>query len=316
MYDDCQRKWAYKYYEDNFERPLYWQVKAANKLQPATAFAGTVFHDVIEQALKTFVATGALPSSDDMVKAAKSLARDTIEFSWDWSYAVQSNNKWPRRQGLRPIDVIYYDGTFPREFKVSIAEKFGMWTSAFKEFVKGEELLSVPPGQWRFPNIGSEAYPWFWHGEVPVYASYDFALSDPEQTRIYDWKTGDRTKGEDYSKTQILHYAGFAKNHWEIPLASIECYVVWLDDGSVSYFTPKAPELKLAEDGWTNQHARLKQKVEELRADPTRILELFPLTDNVEKCQYCQYRFCEGRGRLPQIKEPPLPWDVADDNAS
>lgn len=309
-FDDCQRRWAYHYcwYDfDYFEfpDPLKRECQFHSKLMGQEAFAGQVVHDVIDELLRSRI-EGRLPFYDqgseaisDVIDAAvnraKEIAREYVQTSRDFIKAYQSGEK-PPRMHRQPLYRIFFDlgwdGSAKAEFRKSVE-------SALMHFLDSDlyaSLQSEDPVYYEMPPQGGA--PWFLDRNVPVYANYDFALRKPEQTTLFDWKTGKVNQWAERDVTDQLHtYAAYAMEKWRTPPEEIKLVAVWLSLGKdkTHEIGVDMNRLERLRQEWRERHRLLSRRREEAKGDVEKLFEIFPMT-GIEKnrCRTCNYRFCEG----------------------
>lgn len=306
-YDDCQRRWAYHYcwYEFDyweFPDPLKRECQFHAKLMGNEAFAGQVVHDVIDETLRARV-EGRLPF--DPYERAKDIAREYIADSNAFLAAYQNGEKPPKihRQPLmRHFFQEGFDGSAKADFRKGVE-------TALMHFFDSElysELSSVDPVYYEFPIRGGA--PWFFSGQVPVYANFDFALRMPEKTVLYDWKTGKMNpRAEQDLRVQLHTYAAYAMSEWKTTPEELRLVGVWLTPGKdmATELTVDLRLLQVIQKEWRERHALLVRRREEARGSMEKLLQLFP-TNGAEKkkCRSCAFRFCEGYSQYLESVRP------------
>ena len=301
----CQRRWALTYLTEFLPRKEMWNAKREKTLMSVNALAGSIFHDTVDYALRTYAATGVQP--DNLMRKAKEIARGYEDYSLIWSEAVHNGSSWTPRSAYRPVDIVYYSRELPIAIKRDIVSGLEKWIPYFEDFARGEEFMD---GRYeiRTPQKNA-AVPWFWSGDVPVYANYDVAFVEDGQVHIIDWKTGSRDHGENTAAEQLLCYAAFAASHWNHAYETITCSSVWVNDGNTSTKEVSVDRLTRLEQRWSAQHALQMERTAVVKQDPSQLAAFFPLCDDISICRSCVFRTCVGRDRLPSA-------DVASDESA
>lgn len=280
---------------DYFEFPedLKRNCQFHSKLMGNEAFASQVVHDVIDEAFRARK-EGHLTFADPIGRA-REIARQYIEESEAFLRAFEAGEKPPKmhRQPLfRHFFREGFDGTAKAEFRKTVE-------TALLNFFESrlyEEITSLDAAYWELPPKGSA--PWFEDHGIPVYANFDFAIRKPDETILYDWKTG-RLSGpaERDVKEQLHTYAAYAMSEWGTPAKEIRLRAVWLTVGKDQFLESKVEESLLVQmrRSWHERYEELKRRREAARGNVDRLFELFPTTGIKKKrCRNCGFRFCEG----------------------
>jgi len=297
-FDTCERRWAYRYlwYDfDYFEFPedLKRQCQFHSKLMGNEAFAGQVVHDVIDEIFRSKKEGGLI--FEDPIERAKEIALEYVSESRTFVAAYQSGSPAPklRRQALQRLFFNEgFDGAAKAEFRKTVE-------TALVNFLDSElkrEIDSIDPAFWELPDRGGA--PWFVDHGIPVYANYDFAIRQPEQTILYDWKTGKLSGPAERDVREQLHtYAAYAMDTWGVPASQIKLRAVWLTVGKDQVYESKVDEGLLVQmrREWRQRYDELARRREAARGSMERLFEVFPTTGiKKKKCRYCPFRFCEG----------------------
>jgi len=297
-FEECERRWAYRYCWYDFEYftfpdPLKRECQFHSKLMGNEAFAGQVVHDVIDEVLRGRV-DGQLEIVEPFDRY-KEITREYIRESRSFIEAYQSGERAPKLH-RQPLQRIFFDqgwdGSAKAEFRKAVE-------SALLNFLDSElyaTLLAEDPAYFEFPPQGGA--PWFFDGRVPVYANFDFALRKPEQTTLFDWKTGKVNHWSEQDVTDQLHtYAAYAMETWKLPPEELKLVAVWLGAGKDQKHEigVDLKRLDRLRQEWRDRHRTLTTRREEARGDMDRLFKLFPMTGiEKKKCRNCAFRFCEG----------------------
>jgi hypothetical protein len=175
-------------------------------------------------------------------------------------------------------------------------------TSGVQDFV-----CNHPSSDWLIPDRQDEetAIPWFWSGNLPVYANYDFLIRSKELTLIFDWKTGKRTPQSEAKVREQLHmYADYAITEWGVPSEQILLFPIWLAYPVTLEPIPfSLPLLEDLRERWQIRHTLLTKLVQECKAEPEMVGDNFPMTEYPSRCERCSFRSCDGYLKLKGLGE-------------
>lgn len=309
-FNDCERRWAlhHCWYDfDYFEFPddLKRECQFHARLMSNEAFAGQVVHDVIDEALRGRV-EGRFPL--EPYERAKEIAAQYIAESRQFVAAYQSGAKAPKLQ-RQPLFRLFFnegfDGHAKAEFRKTV--EFSLLNFFDSELFKSIE--AIDPAYYEFPPHGGS--PWFLDGAVPIYANFDFALRMPEETVLFDWKTGKVSRWSEQDVRSQLHtYAAYALTKWKTPPDQLRLRAVWLGAGlDQVYEVPFSLEyLNHMRGEWRERYKLLRDRRERAKGDLEKLFELFPATGVKKKtCRSCSFRFCEGyQEYLAKVAETPM----------
>lgn len=297
-FDACQRRWAYHYcwydfdYFD-FPEPLKRDCQFLSKLMGQEAFAGQVVHDVIDELLRSRI-EGRLEISDPMDRY-REITRQYLDESRLFIDAYRNGERAPklnRQPLLRMFYEMGWDGSAKAEFRKSVE-------SALMHFLDSDlyaSLLAEEAVYYEMPPKGGA--PWFLSGRIPVYANFDFALRKPEQTTLFDWKTGKVTRWAEEDVNDQLHtYAAYAMEKWRVPPEEIKLVAVWLSLGKDKKHEIGVDlnRLEKLRNEWRERYILLSKRREDAKGNVDKLFDLFPMT-GIEKnrCRTCNFRFCDG----------------------
>jgi hypothetical protein len=298
-YDECPRRWMNQHASDLISDASKWSIRAEAKLSPWDAFAGRIVDDTIRWALKYYVKHGEWP--EELTTQSVIIRKQYVEFSTRFSRAVDSRSKWPRELSLQPIDRLYFGEELSKIDKQKFKDTVALCLTNFLTSNIREFICNHPSSEWLIPDRQDEetAIPWFWSGEIPVYANYDFLIRSKELTLIFDWKTGKQTPQSDAKVREQLHmYADHAITEWGVPPEQILLFPVWLaypikPDGlePIPFSLPLLEDLR---ERWKVRHALLTKLVQECKAEPEMVGDNFPMTEYQTRCGRCVFRSCNG----------------------
>lgn len=302
VYERCKRKWLLQYLRDFVPRDIMFDIAIQRRLLPVTMLAGAIVDAVVKMAMRRYMSRREW--RPDLKADARLALNHFVEHSKLFTMAIDNREAWPKTKHtwIRPLDMIYYDGEISTLQQASTMSTVDACLTNFVDFMHAEDLYAADPEGWRIPESGDKPNPWFWSGEIPVYAGYDFAIVDGDDLRIIDWKAGRSERAEFGARDQLVWYATFGHDDWGFALDKITLQAVWLQEGNKITRTTADPEnVEAMRNRWVGLHARQGQDIADLRAAPARADEFFPLTDDVMACYSCPFKSCVGRTRLQRM---------------
>jgi hypothetical protein len=314
----CDRAWALQYHHAIIgDIEARHQFKREARLQPLNCYPGSIFHETIQTALMAYQRKGAFPK--DLMAIAIVIAKEYRHFAKEWIKDVNEHPilgrvhpYWPSHSFAQPIDCLYFDGKFPPRFNPEVKEKLARWCDRFTSLLNDMDFTSVNPRLWRFPKTAAQKIPWFIHNDsFAVYAAFDFLTRDGENVSIYDWKTGQRSRGEEQVAEQLTTYAAYAVATLKVKLDTINLYAVWVDDGSIQKVECDRYEIERLQKIWQGYHDTWSLRLDQVNGDSERLLDLFPMTNDIRTCSRCNFRSCEGRNRITASSSLPTGADSA-----
>lgn len=306
-YVRCQRSWFYSYNTDLIEGEERWEFLRAKRLMPKNTLVGRVVDDAISIGLLKLRQAGSLP---DLKQLARELFADYLRYTHDWMAALAERKPWPKSL-CQPIDHIYYREPFTASEKSKMLEKANSCLDNFVASKIIEEIQQYDVTAWQLSSRKlEEPPPWFWYDGFPVYSKYDFAIKTSNSAIIYDWKTGNPVYGEDAAVEQLHWYALYAMIEWQVPMENILLVPVWLSAGSSYYPSKVEPErIQRVSADWTNRIELLRSIRIACSGALTKVIESFPMTEDLRICKSCVFRACPGWVRS---KEPVSATNVSD----
>lgn len=275
--EECPRQYFFHYYGSwgGWERgapPETKELYTLKKLTGRHAWNGSAVHDAIGRIL-TMVRDGFPVEPDALIDQVRAAMRAQFRESREKSYRVR------KAFGLVEHE---YDEAIPDEewragWELVEACLRSFFSSRWLEIARG-----LPADRWLpIDELGS-----FDHDGTKIYAAPDFAFRTDGGVVVVDWKTGRQRESD---REQLLGYAMYARSTWDVPIAKVECRVVYLpsleevqvpvDDGTIDAFAARMSESIAAMRG--------------LLADPDRnvaTIDSFPRTTDAGACARCVFR--------------------------
>jgi len=276
---ECARQYYLHYYASwgGWERDAAPEVKEFYTLKKLTgrhAWAGSSVHDAIKRIL-TMVRDGYAVEPQAVIDQVRAAMRAQFRESREKSY------RFRKAFGLVEHE---YDEPIPDEEWRSGWELVERCLAAFFGSSWIEIAKDLEAGQWLpIDELGS-----FLFDGVKIYAAPDFAYREQDGgVVVVDWKTG---KKRDSDQEQLLGYAMYARSTWDVPLAKVDCRVVYLP----SLEEVSVPVEEEAIRAFEGRMAASIQTMQGLLADPAtnraREMEAFPRTENEAACARCVFR--------------------------
>ncbi|MGQ9696718.1 MAG: PD-(D/E)XK nuclease family protein [Armatimonadota bacterium] len=299
MFDQCQRRWLYRYACDHFSRDVMWALKKQCKLSPWAVTAGKVVDLTISHALTRFRHTGDWPQKlpDLGLKVLEKLEA----FSRRWVAEVSAGMPWPQSDYYNPIDRHYYNEEITEEEQQDCRDKIATCLRAFAASGPADTAAELGVQYWIGPRQPGEKMPSFRVHQADVWASFDFAIRTPGVTYIIDWKTGKQSEHSyERALAQLHWYALYATTEWQVPAEQIRLVPVWLADDAA--WRPAAVSQKSLEElaeRIRERYQLLTSKVQPILEGRLLEEEWTPAASRIY-CQTCQFRgSCTARSKVP-----------------
>lgn len=307
IFNRCERRYAlqYLYWLAPVDEKLKREFKFQGKLMAHEALAGQLVDDVITGAIRRYVNKGEWPSPRGWMKAARAFYGEYVEKSELVRNAYDAGKEYPvserpptsgnsGKSDRQPLLRLFYNE--PPTAK----DEAEMWTHIEKcigNFLESDILSRIceyPVNYWRPPTIG--VVPWFVYKGIPIYSKYDFAIHSPDETWIFDWKTGKPGQiAEREARRQLHTYALFAREKWGADLSRIRLSAVWLATGpECLHEEPLSTEvISDLEEIWESRIVELRRRDRLYREGKLNLFQLYPTTGFPKECSRCSFRACE-----------------------
>src|SRR5258708_25622784 len=261
VFDSCERKWVYYTQPTEIKGELSFGLRAEKAIMPWEAFAGQVVDDVIRQALLYYMIKEEWP--DDLLDRAKVVWKDYSKWSFDLRKMAAHHQLGKFGEG-NAIDRIYFGDPLDEVQKEGMRNSVRSSLQNFEQSGIKDFIAAYPTESWRLTKpITEQSIPWYWQGDVPVYASYDFAVEDGVQAIIFDWKTGKKNRwSEERVKEQLHGYAAFAMAIWKIPPENITLIPFFMGEGTEwDTFPVDLQYLAKMQERWKSRYAELSRPI-------------------------------------------------------
>ncbi len=279
-WDTCRRLYYLAHYAhwNGWRRdasPLQRTCYILSKMVSLPMFAGDVVHRIAEKALKDLRA-GHTRSIDAWTEEARRLLNE----GWQQSRA----GKWredPKRNTLlfehyHRLPVGEADVARTRERVLGCVERLfagPMW----------QRIRESDPARWRSIEELAELRV----GAFGAWVKIDFAFDDADGLcRLVDWKTG---REEENHRDQLMAYALWARQAWDVTPERIRLDAVYLREGQVETVTPEAGALEAAGQRIAGVCRAMEAACDDPREN-TATVENFPMTDDRRECARCFFQ--------------------------
>ncbi|AKU92175.1 RecB family exonuclease [Vulgatibacter incomptus] len=274
---ECPRQYYLHYYGSwgGWERGAAPEVKdlyTLKKLTARRAWYGSAVHDAIKRIL-VMVRDGFPVDPPAVVDQVRAAMRAQFRESREKSYRVRKAFGLIEHEYDEPVSDAEWRSGWEQVERCLGAFFDSRWLAAARE---------LPPERWLpVDELGT-----FLFEGHKIYAAPDFAFRTPNGVTVVDWKTG---KPRESDKEQLLGYAVYARDTWDVPLSKVECRVVYL---------PSLDEVEVRVDdesirGFTAHMAESIERMRSLLADPDANraeIATFPKTTDAAACARCPFR--------------------------
>ncbi len=294
-YLECPRKFWYSNAPNEVKRQFQRQYKLERNLTSDNMLVGQIVDEVIKGDLKLYRAIRDWTS--DLHHAGQGVLKEILKCSEEYLRVRDNKDARIPFEDHNPLERIYYGEDYS---PIELDAKMNQVNRCLDIYAKSgfREFMEVHwEYEWQIPlPVTKRPVPWYFVGNMPVYASFDFIMYRPDHGYVIDWKTGKRTEASMKSAREQLHlYAGFLNTEWNVPLDNIHVGAVWLQESGMPEFEPT--DVSFLNDIYRNlrdHFAIIETKFEEGTAAELLGARIFPMTDNDRFCRYCQYRSCSG----------------------
>lgn len=282
----CPRRYFYLYYPKFDEAFGFARISALKVLTDVPLEAGRIVHEAIAEALRRLVKNRGLGPSAGKPPAERLRLLD----AWI-EQAVRTATAEPTR-----FAETYYrmDGAPEDPVEERLLERA---RRSARLFLESERYA------WTAERAARSIEGWIIEpdgfGETRIdglkaYVKVDFALPDPPDFRVFDWKTG---REEAKHADQLSAYAAWAAQEHGISAERVRPTAVYLDG------TYREKEARITEEDVKGLAARVERETSEMKAlclDPSQNLPLpkerFSMTEDLRLCRRCNFReLCDRR---------------------
>lgn len=289
---ECLRAYYFTYYASwgGWERdaaPHVRKLYVLKKLSNRFTWAGSVVHAVVRNALRAIRAQRPF-EPERLLEGAHRDMRDDFRHSKDKRYWREKRRKDFAGLVEHEYGEAIEAGEWRRNWETVEKALQGFFTSSWPERAK-----ALRPDQWLEVDDNDFENSAFNLEGVRVFAVPDFAfIEDDGAPVIVDWKTGKPRDGYD---AQVLGYALYLSQRYNLPLERIRTSLVYLNEGTERQVEVSASAL----EGFRAHFGESVAKMRALLADPAANAphpeHLFPQTEELSSCARCAYRQVCGR---------------------
>ena len=250
--EQCARKYYYQHYGSNQRTakndPQKEKLHFLKGLQNRHLRTGSILHLVIRTYLKK-LQQGKWWSLGWLLQWARKIYREDIE------YSQQYERGSPIPDGDYPPGLLleFYYGFPDAEFLCAEAEK--RLIKALTNFITSQNVVQFREGTGKASAL-IEKRVHLKAAHFTLRGAIDLAYREKDRVVIVDWKIGSAGSGDD--SLQMLAYAWWTKQEFEIPVDRIIPHRVHLADNTVATFN-------VSEKALTRVEARILQDLEWMR---------------------------------------------------
>ena len=277
----CARKYYYEYYGSKLQKakndPQKEKLRFLEKLQNRHLRSGDILHFVIRWYLKK-LQRGKQLSLDWLLQWALDVYRKDIKYSQQYERGTSLSNDIRHPKLL----LEFYYGLLDAESLCADTEK--RLITALTNFVENQNFAQFREGAGKV-SAQIEKHIHLKETHFTLRGTVDLAYSKGDKFVIVDWKIGSAGSSDD--SLQMLAYAWWAKQEFELPVDRIISHRVHLADNTVSTFN-------VSEKALTRVEARILQDLERMReADKygvRGVAEAFTPCAQPKICELCQFQ--------------------------
>lgn len=278
VFEACRRRYYYRYYQfwGGWDRRAPEPVRLAyvfSKMQSLPMLIGIAVHETLENLLKSQQRGRPLGNPVDLMRAR-------LNQTWQDS----RRERW-REVGAKrcpPLFEHYYEVEVSKERLQELRDKAIACIQRFLESDLYATIQRCGVSSWR----SIEELAILPLGEDRCFVSPDFAFDRDEETWLLDWKTG-RPRAS--MKLQLLSYALFARERWDVPVGRLRAFDCFLAEGQLDEIEITEASLAEAEREIRDQITAMKATLADPAANEARKEDMPPTTDGNE-CRRCFFR--------------------------
>jgi CRISPR/Cas system-associated exonuclease Cas4 (RecB family) len=284
IFKDCARKYYFHYYasHNGWLREASEESKFAYRLkQLANLYIlfGDALHQLVERILRESLDKHDLSFNQDnfIYQLRNYLNRAFME-----SKNVEKWIRAPKRSMM--LHEIYYEGNLPKNRIAIINERINQCGANLQNSKSLQELLLADN---KILEI-EELYAFLVEGHK-VYVKIDvlFHAQTDDQWIIVDWKTGHKDEG---NEDQLLLYAMFLKQKYDVPYEKIEIRLEYLLTGQRNTFLIDGEKVERMKTKVLKSINEMKTLLEDEQKNKPLPMEKFPVMPTKLKCKSCNYR--------------------------
>ena len=279
--EQCPRKYYYQYYGSNLnmakDDPQKKDLRFLKKLQNRHLRSGDILHFVIRWYLKKLQEKKQL-SLEGLLRWALNIYRKDIKYSQQYKHGSSLLDDF---RDPKLLQEFYYKLSDAQSLCIEVEERLIM---ALTNFIESHNFAQFREGASN-PSALIEETVHLKNDYFTLSGKVDLVYWINDKVMIIDWKIGGSGSSDD--SLQMLAYALWAKQKFELPPDSITLQMVHLADNTVSTFSVCEKKLNRAE-------ARILQDLERMQAvDKYGIQgvgEAFTPCAQPKVCEMCQFQ--------------------------
>lgn len=280
-FQTCLRKYWFSHYGHwngwNATAPTRTrQTYMLKQLSTRHQWAGKRVHSAIQGALERLRDGRGRPDPKQTIEAMRNAMRDDFKSSRAKKYMND-----PKR----------ICGLFEHEYGIQVDDSD--WKSiadhaeaCARNFFSSElygELVELPRVGW----VEIEKLSDFQLEGTKIWVQLDLAIRRGERLAIYDWKTGSSENEQD--GVQIACYVLYAMDRYQIPLESIDTYLVYLADNTVKAAVMSESKLETMRQYILDSIDEMRVPLADVEGN-LAVEEDFDFTDDDTNCVRCVFK--------------------------
>lgn len=289
-FEACRRRYWFRYYAfwNGWSRDAPELARKAyffSKMASVRMLLGTAVHETIADLLRALKSGREARSPFEQVR---------IRMNEAWRASKEERWRAVGPKQAPPLFEHYYGVALPAEETARLREQAQRCVRGFLESDVYRSIVRAGPSNFRSIDALEVAE----LGGVACFVAPDFAFDDGGTTWLLDWKTG--SEREDH-ELQLLAYAEFARQKWNLPPERLRAADLMLDDGRTIEVKIDAGRLSGAAETIRASAAAMREALADPAANVARRESLPPTTD-ARECRRCFFReICDER---PADAEP------------
>lgn len=265
------------------------------KLMGEYALVGQIADDCITYLLRRYLSDGVWRT--DIERGISKLLDQYLIDSKKWQTQYELRVSKPGDLRRQPIDREFFGNPLTEPEKDAVREAALLAVRNWQASSLPDWFVELGPQHWH-PPVADSAAPYFMYNGIGIYAKYDFIIQTPEQTLIFDWKTGKRSQYSEQAIADQLHtYALYTEAEMSANLKATRLFGVWLGlgpDHCLEEVSIDMARIQRLQGAWVERHALLVERTKGIPFGPGEVLlQRFPATGYPNKCPSCPFHCCE-----------------------
>ena len=279
IFNECKRKYYFNHYgfwngwrEDADEKTK--KIYILKNLTSRHMLAGSVVHETIELIIANY-GLGAIMHFEQ----AEGLMIQKLKKA----FLESKNEDWKKKvKGHCNLAEHYFNYNISDEKWIEFRDKASNNLNGFYEIDENSIIKNSNSNKW----LTIDKLDSFDYNGTTIFASPDFAFNENDKTIIYDWKTGNPSTDDE---TQLLIYALYTNQKWDIEYSKMELSDVYLNIGASVYAEDIEEKIPVVEDLIKDSIEQMKGSLVDIDNNVAKESD-FPMTNDLNKCKWCDFR--------------------------